>query len=325
MEHGIDTRLTALLGRHILERIVASSSEAVVLLDAQDPKRPIVYANPAYESLSGYGVDQLIGRPWPLLGQNGAEAPELERLRAAVGRGEACSISVSDTRKDGATWSVGVTLRPLRSPHGELEYLLCQHKADAPVQPEANGSCVDIGLLQHALGQARRRVAALDKIDPVTGLLRYEHFLTLLARDLGVARRERNAVSLLGFEIVELDVYRATFGSKAAEACLRMIGAQVAGAFRRASDSCARCDESQIVAAVLGQEPEVAAALGERVAIKVRGLGLHNPRARTGRQVWIRHVVVGADTNADDAAALVGRVKAELAAAREPEQTRTGS
>lgn len=317
MQHGRDKRLTALLGRHVLEQIVASSAEAVVLLDAQHPERPIIYANPAYEELTGYCTDELIGRSWPLLGRDSVAEPELERLRVAVERGQACSVNLTGLRKDGAPWSGEVSLRPLCTPRGDPEYLLCQHRP-AAAGSEPDTSRIEVALLQRELGQARRRIASLDKTDSVTGLLRYEHFMTLLAHDLGIARRERHPLSVLAFEIVELDVYRKTFGAKAADSCLRMIGAQLAGTFRRAGDSCTRCGEDVVVAAVVGQEREQAAVLGERVAGKVRGLSLHNPRARAGRQLWVRHVAVGAEPAVDDAKALVERARSALTAAVVP-------
>lgn len=306
-----DLERTTLLGRHILESIVASSSEPVVLLDAQNPERPVVYANAAYETLTGCCAAELIGRPWPLLGEDGVEAPELERLRVAADRGEACDVRLTGVSNGSAQWSGDVSLRPLHTARGDVEYLLCQYRS-AAAAPASDSSRLDVGLLRGALGGARGRAAASDKTDPVTGLLRYEHFLTLLAHDLGGARRERHAVSVIAFEVVELDAYRGTFGDKAAESAIRMIAAQIAGAFRRASDSCARYGETVFVAAVIGQDAEQAAGIAERVAAKVRGLGLHNPRARSARQLWVRHSITGADADVDDASTLVARAAGEL-------------
>lgn len=318
MQQRTDLERTTLLGRHVLETIVASSSEAIALLDAQNAELPLVYANAAYESLTGRSADTLIGRPWSLLDEDSAVSPGLERLRIAARRGEACDVRLSGTRRDGTSWCGDVSLRALHTPDGEIEYLLCQYRAASAGAAAAEDSTpIEIELLRQAMGQARAqprpRTVSQDTIDPVTGLLRYEQFMMLLAHDLGVARRDHHAVSLLAFEVVELDVYRRTFGDKAAESAMRMIGAQVAGAFRRASDSSTRRDDATILAAVIGQGPEQAAALAERVATKVRGLGLHNPRAASGRQLWVRHAVAGADPDSVDAAAFVEHVRARLA------------
>jgi PleD family two-component response regulator len=94
-----------------------------------------------------------------------------------------------------------------------------------------------------------------------------------------------------------------------------MIGAQIAGAFRRAGDLCARLDETTFVVAVPNQDAEHAASPAARVAEKVRNLGLHNPRAQSGRYLTIRCVIVGADVEGEDAETLVARARSQLAKA----------
>ena len=56
METGRDAHGIKSLNRHTLEQIVAAIPAAVLVADANDPKLPIVYANPAYEDLTGYAL-----------------------------------------------------------------------------------------------------------------------------------------------------------------------------------------------------------------------------------------------------------------------------
>ena len=48
-------------------RLVESSPEGVVLVNAQDPERPVVYVNPGFEALTGYSAAELLGRNLRLL------------------------------------------------------------------------------------------------------------------------------------------------------------------------------------------------------------------------------------------------------------------
>ena len=111
--------------------------------------------------------------------------------------------------------------------------------------------------------------------------MRFPYFQEMLRRDFAMARRDRRFVTLLVFEIVEFDVYRQTFGDKAADSCQRMIGAQIMRALRRAGDLCARYDDSTLVAAAVGQHADEIRPLAERIAESVRELRLHNPQARS--------------------------------------------
>jgi PleD family two-component response regulator len=115
------------------------------------------------------------------------------------------------------------------------------------------------------------------------------------------------------FAIVELDVYRQTFGAKAADSCQRMIGAQITRTLRRAGDLCAKYDDSTLVAAVLGQTPDEIRHLSDQIAGNVRRLGLHNPRAKAGRHITVNVAVIGCPPGAsDDADSVIARALVEV-------------
>ena len=300
------------LSRHILQQIVSTNSQGILLVDARDPELTIAYVNPAFEQQSDFSAVQLEGTSWRSILAGDDASPDIAKVRVAMGCGEPCTARLPYYRKDGTTWLADVMIRPLSSVRGDTRYFLCQHAlAETRTKQDVN---VQVDLLQRALGQARQKIVNLSRTDPVSGLLRYEYFVSLLKRDLGTARRDRRPLTILVFEIVELDIYRQTFGANAADSCLRMIGAQIAGAFRRAGDLCARCDEATLVVAVPGQESEQIAALASRVTEKVRNLGLHNPRAQSGRYLTVRSAMTDAATDGDEPERLVARVRAQLGA-----------
>jgi PAS domain S-box-containing protein/diguanylate cyclase (GGDEF)-like protein len=293
MDIGRDAQNVKSLSRHTLEQMVTLSSEGILLADAQDPSLPIVYANPAYEVLSGYTAEELTGTSWPLVKRDGDGQPELERLKAAIGRSEACRVTVPDLRKDGTSWFSHVSVEPLYNARGELKYFLCIQTAVQGAGGELPPPDVEVTLLQRELGRARQKIASLDRIDPATGLMRFGHFQELMRRDLAIARRDNRFITLLCFEIVEFDAYRQTFGSKAADSCQRMIGAQIMRTLRRAGDLCARYDDSTLIASAIGQEPGEFQKLVDQIAENVRKLGLHNPRAKRSRYITVRSALFG--------------------------------
>ena len=44
------------------DRAIASSTNGIIITDAGQPDNPIVYVNPAFERLTGYSAEELIGR-----------------------------------------------------------------------------------------------------------------------------------------------------------------------------------------------------------------------------------------------------------------------
>ncbi len=306
METGRDAHGIRSLNRHTLEQIVAASPVGILVADGTEASLPIVYSNPAFERLTGYTLAELAGRPWTLLRRAGSEPPA--ELKAAIARGEACRVTITDLRKDGTSFTSELNVTPLHAARGGLRFFLLSYEVAAPsarslqvVSGDADAAG-DASFLQQELGRARQKqLATLDRIDPATGLVRFAYFQDTLRRDLAMARRDRRFVTLLVFEIAEYDIYRHTFGDKAADSCQRMIGAQIMRALRRAGDLCARYDESTLVAAVIGQHASEIQPLAEQIAENVRQLKLHNPRAKSSRYVETRLTVIGCPPGAHDA------------------------
>ena len=319
METGRDAVGIRSLNRHILEQVVAASQAGVLIADANQPELPIVYANAAYEHLTGYTLADLAGHPWAVLARASADDETFGALRAAIGRGEPCRAAIPDVRKDGSAFTCDIAVSPLRGPRGDLRYFLLSHAPVAsPLQQTATGALpagdatAELSLLQRELGRARQKIATLDRLDPATGLVRFPYFQETLRRDLAMAYRDRRFVTLLVFEIVEFGVYRQTFGDKAADSCQRMIGAQIMRTLRRAGDICTRYDDVTLVAAVIGQHASEVQPLADRIAESVAQLRLHNPRAKSSRHIEIRAIVIGCPPGAhDDPEPLIARALAE--------------
>ena len=302
------------LSSKLLEEIVSLSSQSLLVVDASGPDLEIVYVNPAYEDTSGYTRDALIGTAWLTHAAAEDDAPELIQLRRSVVCDEPVELNLPFVRQDGEIWLGRLRLTPLKSCSKDRRLWLVQCRADEP-----SGSA-GAELLKRALGQARRKLASLDRIDQVTGLLSRGQFELTLRRELAVARREQRSLCLLLFNVPELEIYRQTFGDNAADSCLRMIGAQIAGTFRRASDLCARFDTSTLAVALLGQTGEEVDQMIALVEKKARNLGLHNPRGRLGRYVIVSGVWVATDPAGDDLEGLMARCDTARKAAETPQQ-----
>src|SRR4028119_917150 len=69
--------------RRLLDRAVAASANGIVITDPKLPDNPIVYVNPAFERISGYGADDVRRRNCRFLQGEERDQPALEELRAA--------------------------------------------------------------------------------------------------------------------------------------------------------------------------------------------------------------------------------------------------
>jgi PAS domain S-box-containing protein len=87
--------------RRLLDRAVAASSNGIVITDPRAPDDPIVYVNPAFERISGYPVDEVLGRNCRFLQGEDRDQPALDELRLALREERESRVVLRNYRKDG--------------------------------------------------------------------------------------------------------------------------------------------------------------------------------------------------------------------------------
>src|SRR5215210_5782492 len=70
--------------RRLLDRAVAASSNGIVITDPRLSDDPIVYVNAAFERISGYPVEEVLGHNCRFLQGDDRDQPALEELRTAL-------------------------------------------------------------------------------------------------------------------------------------------------------------------------------------------------------------------------------------------------
>jgi len=169
----------------LLQRAVESSMNGIIIADAQAPDMPVIYVNPAFESITGYAAGEAIGRNCRFLHADDADQPELDVLRRALRGGGDCNVILRNHRKDGA--------------------LFWNHLFISPVRDEQGGVTHFVGI-QNDLTERRQvesELAYAANHDPVTGLPRFPILETALA---GLLEPEGAEVSLL---FIDLDRFHA--------------------------------------------------------------------------------------------------------------------
>src|SRR5712672_88688 len=96
-----------------------------MIIDVSQPDWRIVYVNRAICERHGYKVAELLGQSPALLVCAEKSAAALERVREAVGRGTNVSVEIEARRKDRTTFSVGMSLTPIRSASQGVSHYLC--------------------------------------------------------------------------------------------------------------------------------------------------------------------------------------------------------
>jgi diguanylate cyclase (GGDEF)-like protein/PAS domain S-box-containing protein len=278
----------------LYRRLVESSPEGVVLIDAQGTDHPVVYVNPAFEALTGYSAAELIGRNLRLLQADDRDQDGRHRLRDALSRGETCRVLLRNYRKDGSLFWNEMTVMPLRHPDGCVTHFAGHHR-DAGERLR-----IDSKVSKDSLSGAHQPTAIAVRDDRLTGLFTLSYLEELLKRDWSVAHREQRSIAVFAVDIDALDLYNTTFGRAAGDSTIRRVAHVVSACLRRSSDVTARIDGGSLIAFAPGLSIEQALRVGQLMAERVRDLRIHHPRSAVLRYISVSVGVCAAIPGASD-------------------------
>ncbi len=100
----------------------AQTRMAQCISDPHQPDCPIVYCNEAFVELTGYPIDEIIGRNCRFLQGEKTQQSSIARLRKAVDRQVYTVVDILNYRKDGTAFWNAVHIGPIYNADGELEY-----------------------------------------------------------------------------------------------------------------------------------------------------------------------------------------------------------
>lgn len=262
-------------------RLLESSPDGVVLVDAQRAEHPVVYVNPGFVSLTGYAASELIGQNLRLLQRDDRDQDARHRLREAMARSETCRVLLRNHRKDGTVFWNEMTVSPLLDAQGRVTHFAGHHR-DA-----GDRLRIDPKLSRDSLSGAHQPTSMAVRDDRLTGLFTLPYLEELLKRDWAVAQREQRSIAVFAIDIDALGLYNGTFGRAAGDSAIRRVAHVVSGCLRRSSDVTARIDGGSLMAFAPGLVLEQALRLAETMAERVRELRIHHPRCAVLRYISV--------------------------------------
>lgn len=130
----------------VKQQAMDAAPVGITLTDPSLPDNPLVYVNDAYERITGYRREDVIG--WNcrfLQGEATREAP-VAKMRQAVAAAEPVTVTLRNYRKDGELFWNRVELAPLFDDDGDVEFFV--------------GFQLDVTRRKHAERAARERARA---------------------------------------------------------------------------------------------------------------------------------------------------------------------
>ena len=205
-----------------VSRQVLEAENDVVLITQADsidaPGPEIVYVNTAFEELTGFSKEEVIGKSPRILQGPNTSIEAKERIRLALENQEAVRTTIFNYSKQGNEYWSDISIIPLMDENGVVTHFAAIER-DVTEQKMTND-----------------RLEALSKIDGLTGLLNYRAFHAEVTLEMQRIRRISKKTN--GFSIIELDIdhfkkINDTHGHDVGDSVLRQLGKLISDAVRQ--------------------------------------------------------------------------------------------
>lgn len=108
----------------VLSKILDSCVNGVSLADPDQPDMPLVYVNKAFEAITGYTLDEAVGKNCRFLQGNEHDQEGVRQLREAIKNKKPIEVVLRNYRKNGELFYNHLLMSPLFDSKGNLLYFL---------------------------------------------------------------------------------------------------------------------------------------------------------------------------------------------------------
>jgi diguanylate cyclase (GGDEF)-like protein/PAS domain S-box-containing protein len=200
---------------HLSRRAVEATSNGILVTDLRRDDHPIVYCNPAFERMTGFRREEILGRNPRFLQADDNEQDELRKLRAAIGAGGDYRGVLKNYRKDGSLFWNELRMSPVFDEAGTLTHYV-------GVQTDITESY-----------NLSRQLSYQATHDSLTGLVNRAEFERRLQAALNSAQTETSEHALCYLDLDQFKVINDTCGHIAGDELLRQLADALRAKVRR--------------------------------------------------------------------------------------------
>jgi PAS domain S-box-containing protein len=147
-----------MINAHLMQLVINASNDGIVVAEKEGEDNILIYVNPAFERLTGYGRDEILYQDCRFLQSGDRDQPSLESVRMALKEGGSCRQILRNYRKDGTPFWNELSLSTVKSEADGRTYFVGVQK-DVTVQVRAQQR---ITQLEAELAEARQTIARLN-------------------------------------------------------------------------------------------------------------------------------------------------------------------
>ena len=184
-------------------RALESSGNGVVISNAKDPNHAIIFANSAFCRITGYALEEVLGRNCRFLQNGDHEQPELRAIRTSLIKQQEIHVVVRNYRKDGSMFWNDLSVAPVPDEYGTVTHF--------------------IGVINDITRQRsnQEQLAFRATHDDLTGLPNRNLLNDRLPQALRQAKRNNKSVALLFLDVDHFKLINDSIGHAAGDQLLK--------------------------------------------------------------------------------------------------------
>ncbi|MGZ5800739.1 MAG: bifunctional diguanylate cyclase/phosphodiesterase, partial [Burkholderiaceae bacterium] len=228
LSEDIAARVITEKALQLRHRAIEASPNAIIIITAETPNHPIEYINPAFERITGYAVEEVIGQSLLMLIGDDLHQPGVAEFNAAMlEKREGHSIFRS-YKKDGTLFWSDLYIAPVKDVAGELtHFVVSQYDITAMKRYQAE--------LEYQTNQ-----------DTLTGLANRNLLRDRLNQEIAYADRYGHPVWVVFVDLDHFKFINDTLGHKAGDSLLKTVSERLQSAVRE-TDTVARLGGDEFV------------------------------------------------------------------------------
>lgn len=115
----------ALTAQAYQQPVLDAMPDSIAIADASNPDLPLIYANRAFESLTGYKLSEILGKNCRFLQQDDKNQAALDEIRLAISEKRGCkNLLLRNYRKDGTLFWNELTITPVYDASHTITHLV---------------------------------------------------------------------------------------------------------------------------------------------------------------------------------------------------------
>ncbi|PYB80926.1 hypothetical protein DMX11_02420 [Pseudomonas sp. LB-090624] len=127
-----------MINAKLLQLMVEHSNDGIVVAEQEGQDSILIYANPAFERLTGYNAEDILYQDCRFLQGEDHDQAGVRQIREAIRKGEPCREVLRNYRKDGSLFWNELSITPVYNEADQLTYYIgIQHDVSRQITAEA--------------------------------------------------------------------------------------------------------------------------------------------------------------------------------------------